>query len=102
MPVHELMDLGQLEDHQRVRLVGGIGIFCDPNTFPSSQDMSGLPSNAGVEVGLLPKHSTMSNDRINNVRDRVRNMLKCERVVCLGKIGLDHSVPDKQRPRQNI
>ncbi|KAH3787777.1 hypothetical protein DPMN_165906 [Dreissena polymorpha] len=35
MPVDELMKLGQVEDHQIVRLVGGIGIFCDPNTFPS-------------------------------------------------------------------
>ncbi|KAH3713324.1 hypothetical protein DPMN_073114 [Dreissena polymorpha] len=101
MPVDELMELGQVEDHQLVRLVGGIGIFCDPNTFPSPQDMSGLPSNVGVVVGLHPKHSTMSNDRINNALDRVRNMLKCERVVGLGEIGLDHSVADKQWPRQN-
>ncbi|KAH3830992.1 hypothetical protein DPMN_104251 [Dreissena polymorpha] len=63
--------------------------------------MSGLPSNVGVVVGLHPKHSTMSNDRINNALDRVRNMLKCERVVGLGEIGLDHSVPDKQWPHQN-
>ncbi|KAH3838403.1 hypothetical protein DPMN_111812 [Dreissena polymorpha] len=56
MPVDELMELGQVEDHQRVRLVFGIWIFCDPNTFPSPQDMSGLPSNVGVVVGLHPKH----------------------------------------------
>ncbi|KAH3838402.1 hypothetical protein DPMN_111811 [Dreissena polymorpha] len=28
-------------------------------------------------------------------------MLKCERVVGLGEIGLDHLVPDKQMPRHN-
>ncbi|KAH3773141.1 hypothetical protein DPMN_174496 [Dreissena polymorpha] len=60
MPVDELMEKGQAEDHQRVRLVGGIGIFCDPNTFQSPQDMPGLPSNVGVVVGLHPKHSAMS------------------------------------------
>ncbi|KAH3696816.1 hypothetical protein DPMN_084294 [Dreissena polymorpha] len=101
MPIDELMELGQVEDHQRVRLVGGIGIFCDPKSFPSPQDMSCLPSNVGVVVGLHPKHLAMNNDRIYHSLDRVRNMLKCEMVVGLGEIGLDHSVPDKQWPRQN-
>ncbi|KAH3787776.1 hypothetical protein DPMN_165905 [Dreissena polymorpha] len=43
----------------------------------------------------------MSNDRINHALDRVRNMRKSERVVGLWEIGLDHSVSDKQWPRQN-
>ncbi len=39
--------------------------------------------------------------RINDALERVRSMLNCERVVGLGEIGLDHSVFDKQWPRQN-
>ncbi|KAH3808497.1 hypothetical protein DPMN_136853 [Dreissena polymorpha] len=49
MQKDELMELGQVDDHKRVRLVGCTGILCDPNTFPSPQDIFGLPSNAGVK-----------------------------------------------------
>ncbi|KAH3808459.1 hypothetical protein DPMN_136815 [Dreissena polymorpha] len=46
MPVDELMELGQVEDHQRVRLVGCTGIFCDPK--PSLLPKTCLSSNFGI------------------------------------------------------
>ncbi|KAH3808479.1 hypothetical protein DPMN_136835 [Dreissena polymorpha] len=58
--VDELMELGHVDDHKRVRLVGGTGIFCDPNTFPSPQDMFGLPSNAGVKKAAANGQNTQN------------------------------------------
>ena len=55
--------------------------------------LSDLPNLVRVVVGLHPKHSAQLGERSSGLLRRIGELLRLPRVVGLGEVGLDHSVP---------
>lgn len=71
----------------RVNLLGGTVVYCDPRTYP---DRVLLPEGWVAAVGFHPKHAVDYNDTI---RRSLRRMLNDPGVKALGEIGLDRTEP---------
>ncbi|KAH3872198.1 uncharacterized protein LOC127868684 [Dreissena polymorpha] len=70
-----------------VDVVGGVLIYCDPETYPTS-----FPAQAGfgVAVGLHPRKAARFNPELYR---HLKQLLRNERVVALGEVGLDRTEP---------
>ncbi|KAH3701148.1 hypothetical protein DPMN_076131 [Dreissena polymorpha] len=77
-----------------VDVVGGVLIYCDPETYPTS-----FPAQAGfgVAVGLHPRRVARFNSELYR---RLKHLLRNERVVALGELGLDRTEPSETRGLQ--
>ena len=71
----------------KVCVVGGVAIFCDPATYPSQDEVNQLATQGvGVAFGLHPKTKNVSEDSWN----KFTACLQLEGVRALGEVGLDH------------
>ncbi|KAH3827324.1 hypothetical protein DPMN_129256 [Dreissena polymorpha] len=70
-----------------VDAVGGVLIYCDHETYPTS-----FPAQArfGVAVGLHPRKAARFNPELYR---HLKQLLRNERVVALGEVGLDRTEP---------
>ncbi len=71
-----------------INLVGGIGVFCDPTTYP---EQFPLQSGFKFAVGFHPRHVPQMTP---HVRDRLETLMLTPGVAALGEIGLDHTEPE--------
>ncbi|XP_060555212.1 uncharacterized protein LOC132716073 [Ruditapes philippinarum] len=71
-----------------VKVIGGVMVFCDPETFPET-----LPSERGFgsAVGVHPKKCHLLSD---SAYQKLLSFLMSCNVVALGEIGLDRTEPE--------
>ncbi|XP_076459338.1 3'-5' RNA nuclease TATDN2-like [Babylonia areolata] len=81
---------------KEVRLVGSCASFCDPRTYPTSQELEAFPAEMEVAVGLHPRHCVAPPQCGQSlVPERLRELVRSPRVRAFGEIGLDHSLPSQ-------
>ena len=73
---------------QRVNLVGGVLVFCDPKTWPKDPEQLRLPEGFVAAVGVHPKHASQFGDCYF---DQLSRLVDSPAVTALGEIGLDCS-----------
>lgn len=93
--VDDILQQAPMEEEKRISLVGGVVIYCDPDTYPSQRFLDRLPEHISVGIGFHPKHASNTRIRIEDGFHQLRRLLRHPRVVALGEVGLDHSVPMK-------
>lgn len=91
--VDDILQQAPMEEEKRISLVGGVVIYCDPDTYPSQRFLDRLPEHISVGIGFHPKHASNTHTRIEDGFHQLRRLLRHPRVVALGEVGLDHSVP---------
>lgn len=69
---------------QRINVVGGVLVFCDPKTWPKNPEELRLPEGWFVAVGVHPKHASQFGDYYH---DRLSKLMDSP----AGEIGLDCS-----------
>ncbi|XP_060587423.1 uncharacterized protein LOC132742946 [Ruditapes philippinarum] len=70
---------------------GGVAVYCDPASFPSELILDRIPRGFGIAMGIHPKQShQFSESLLDNIRQRLGN----SRVVAMGEVGLDFTVPE--------
>ena len=86
------------DDEFQVRVTGGVTVFCDPDTYPSEEQVAECRRHGMiVAIGLHPK--TIPSD------DDWRQFGKCmgySGVSALGEVGLDYSVPARRWSQQHV
>ncbi|XP_076454784.1 uncharacterized protein LOC143289625 [Babylonia areolata] len=81
---------------KEVQLVGSCASFCDPRTYPTSQELEAFPAEMEVAVGLHPQHCATPPRRGQSiVPDWLGELVRSPRVKAFGEIGLDHSLPSQ-------
>ena len=80
------MPLNPLPQHP-VNLLGGLMIYCDPQTYPEVVPSS---SNFYSAIGFHPKHAV---DFTQYTRRMIAGYLQDKGIVALGEIGLDRTEP---------
>ncbi len=76
-----------------VRVVGYIAVYCDPDTYPSGEEIVKVVTEGGrVVIGIHPKKQLREGDL-----ETLKQRLRLSGTVGLGEVGLDHSVknPDQ-------
>jgi len=73
---------------QRVNLVGGGLVFCDPMTWPKDPEKLRLPEGWVAAVGVHPKNASVFGDCYF---DRLSRLVAPPAVTALGEVGLDCS-----------
>jgi len=73
---------------QRVNLVGGVLVFCDPRTWPKDPEKLRLPEGWVPAVGVHPKHASTFGDCYF---DQLSRLVDSPVVTALGEVGLDCS-----------
>ncbi|KAH3842572.1 hypothetical protein DPMN_116069 [Dreissena polymorpha] len=91
----DMMDAVSVEESRRTSLVGGISIYCDPETYQTDQHLHDLPQYISVGVGIHPRHACYSVVQVNQAVERFQNLLANPCMVAFGEVGLDHSEPMK-------
>ena len=82
---------------QRVNLVGGVLVFCDPKTWHKDPEKLILPEGFVVAVGVHPKHASQFGDCYF---DQLSRLVDSPAVTVQGEIGLDCSEAAKPFARQ--
>ncbi|XP_033096425.1 uncharacterized protein LOC117100742 [Anneissia japonica] len=96
-----LSDLERVEpprgDVRPVSVAGGIAVYCDPQTYPTTREINFITRDLhlNVAVGVHPKQS-LTSDQF----DRLHSLSRMSEVKVLGEIGLDHSRPPSDWYRQ--
>ena len=80
-------------------IMGACTTFCDPESWPSGEQISALHPDIDVAVGWHPKKTTQGRKRERLAQ--LERILDHPRVVALGEIGLDHTVGFQDWARQN-
>ncbi|KAH3713702.1 hypothetical protein DPMN_073499 [Dreissena polymorpha] len=91
----DMTDAVPVEESRRTSLVGGVSIYCDPETYPTDQHLCDLPQYISVGVGIHTCHERYSVVRVNQAVERFQNLLANPRVAAFGEVGVDHSEPMK-------
>ncbi|XP_070567369.1 uncharacterized protein [Ptychodera flava] len=80
-----------------VQVVGGVEVYCDPETFP--EDLTREPG-WKIAIGLHPKAAVGAG---NQVLQEIRRLVASPHVAALGEIGLDRTVgSDKWTKQEDI
>lgn len=98
--IDEILSLGIVKPGRKIRLAGAVANFCDPDWFPSSNDIALFPPKVIVSVGIHPKHAARSHRYIADSLDRLSSLLACPNVSAVGEVGLDHSMKEVYWPDQ--
>ncbi|KAH3884413.1 hypothetical protein DPMN_008391 [Dreissena polymorpha] len=90
----EILNAGQVDPEQRVQVEGGVAVYCAPETYPTGSEIATFPRTITVTLGIHPRHASRSTHTIKEWLERLeRLLLRSDRVVAVGEIGLDHSEP---------
>ena len=83
----------------RFKLTGEVIIFCDPKTYPSSEEVQHL-TQAGykIAIGLHPKYL---DSRTEAAFPAFQRCLSMPEVGALGEVGLDYTADPSMRPKQH-
>jgi TatD DNase family protein len=73
---------------QKINVVGGVLVYCDPKTWPENPEKLNLPEGWFVAVGVHPKHALDFGDFYF---DRLSRLLDSPAVAALGEVGIDCS-----------
>ncbi|XP_071944156.1 uncharacterized protein [Antedon mediterranea] len=83
---------------QPVEVVGEIALFGDPTTYPTEREIGGLARNGcAVGLGVAPGCSPTTVQF-----DRLLALARTRDVRVIGRVGLDHSAPPTDWPRQDL
>ena len=84
------------EEEFEVTLEGVVASFCDPETYPTPEEVGTLTDQGCyVVVGIHPKKDFGEDDC-----HRLAELLELPEVRGLGEIGVDHTVSEEQWPTQ--
>lgn len=94
--LQEICAKAQPDDKHVVALEGVVANFCDPETYPSPEEIRTL-TNQGcfVTVGIHPKKVISDEDL-----ERLQTLLGLPEVSGLGEVGVDHTEPVETWPDQ--
>ncbi|XP_033123254.1 uncharacterized protein LOC117121944 [Anneissia japonica] len=101
-PKASLIEVGRAEllqeGVQPVAVGGGIAVYCDPVTYPTFQEISSVvrQPHCEVDIGIHPKKKLTATQF-----ERLRFLTGSRDVKVLGEIGLDHTQPPSDWPRQD-
>ncbi|KAH3698120.1 hypothetical protein DPMN_085639 [Dreissena polymorpha] len=73
----------------KVQVVGGVMVYCDPESYPTS--IRRQKKGFGAAVGIHPKKVQFFPQ---SKFEELRNLLRLKTVVALGEIGLDRCAPN--------
>ncbi|KAL8596017.1 hypothetical protein ACOMHN_018329 [Nucella lapillus] len=82
-----------------VELIGTCASFCDPDTYPTVDDLDHFPSNMALAIGLHPKYAGLNADSPETIRS-LQRLVSRPRVRVFGEVGIDHSVGEDKWPIQ--
>lgn len=94
--VQQLLDAVEVPNQERVRLTGGVVVFCDPASYPGLRQLEDLPQGFGAAIGLHPRHSVYFLDHQMRILDQLRELQRHPRVVAVGEMGIDHTEPTER------
>jgi TatD DNase family protein len=78
-----------IDEAYEVHLAGVVGIFCDPETHPSREQLQNWISQGVVPViGLHPRRSITEQEFT-----KMKDLLAIPEVAGLGEVGIDHTEP---------
>ena len=86
-----------MEEEKRISLVGGVVIYCNPDTYPSQHFLDCLPEHISVGIGFHPKHAKNNPTWIEDGFQQLKQLLRHLHVVALDEVGLDHSLTMKYK-----
>ena len=58
--LQQVLDGTPIEEKKEVELVGACASICDPDTYPSQEDLDSFPKNLAIAVGFHPRYSYKS------------------------------------------
>ena len=90
-----MMDAVTVVERRRTSLVGGVSIYCDPDTYPTDQHLRDIPQYISIGVGIHPRHARYSVARVNQTVERFQTLLANPRVTVFGEVGINHKEPMK-------
>ena len=89
--LQKILDGTIVESEKSVNFIGACPSFCDPDTYPTQEELDSYPKNLAIAVGFHPMHSHNHISRLLEERwNEVDKLINCERVVDVGEVGLDH------------
>ena len=98
--VDDLCKSIQSDREYRVRLTGGVVIFCDPQTYPTQEEMQHLKSQGyAIALGLHPKGT---NHYSEQDFETFRRLVNQPEVTVLGEVGLDYTADPSTWGRQHV
>ncbi|XP_053372819.1 putative deoxyribonuclease TATDN2 [Mercenaria mercenaria] len=91
----EMSNLNPLESHE-VHLVGVVGVFCDPETYPTQEGIKSWSEQGVVPVvGIHPRKALTDKGF-----SKLAEVLQFPEVAGLGEIGLDRTEPAEKWAEQ--
>ncbi|XP_033730888.1 uncharacterized protein LOC117320398 [Pecten maximus] len=83
----------------QLEVSGGVAVYCDPETYPSVDEISRLVEEGfKAVIGVHPKHCISKVDK-----QRLVDLLVVPGVAGLGEVGLDHTCrPDTWYPQEQL
>ena len=90
--LQQVLDGTNVESEKSVNLIGAYASFCDPDTYPTQEELAAYPKNLAIAVGFHPRHSHKNISRLlEESWNEVEKLINYERVVAaVREVGLDH------------
>ena len=84
----DMLEVEEPDAGDEVWVTGGVAVFCDPQSYPSQEEVDSLVGlGVGVAIGLHPNPSRPYKDEDWS---KFRRCLQFSGVCALGEVGLDH------------
>ena len=99
--ISSILQSASSPDDTKINIVAAVANFCDPDSYPRLAQLSTLPQDLLVAVGLHPKHAYRSQAFLKSAFREMDRLLADPKVIAIGEFGLDHSVRDKEWAAQN-
>ena len=98
--VDDLCKLIQSDREYRVRLTGGVVIFCDPQTYPTKEEIKHLKSH-GYAIALS-LHRKGTNQYSEQDLKTFTRLVHQPEVTVLGEVGLDYTADPSTWGQQHV
>ncbi|XP_069103070.1 LOW QUALITY PROTEIN: uncharacterized protein [Argopecten irradians] len=87
-----VLDGTPMDKGKEIVVAGTCASYCDPETYPTRESLSTLPTDMAIAVGIHPK-KRYNGSELDKVIRKLKELVRLPRVVAVGEFGLDHSVP---------
>ena len=97
---HQVCEAVRPDEGFEVQVMGGVTVFCDPDTYPSQEEVNELRGQGlTIAIGLHPKYVEKYTEDSLLAFERC---LTFSGVSALGEVGLDYSTSDKLWGQQHV